>query len=68
MPTVHPIGGGWDLDEVTVVDGLGLVPWTGRPGVVEEKAGRVVELLLATMRPWQLLAGKILGLGLLGFG
>jgi ABC-2 type transport system permease protein len=35
-------------------------------GVVEEKASRVVELLLATMRPWQLLAGKILGLGVLG--
>jgi ABC-2 type transport system permease protein len=35
-------------------------------GVVEEKASRVVELLLATMKPWQLLAGKILGLGLLG--
>jgi ABC-2 type transport system permease protein len=35
-------------------------------GVVEEKSSRVVELLLATMRPWQLLAGKIIGLGLLG--
>jgi ABC-2 type transport system permease protein len=35
-------------------------------GVVEEKSSRVVELLLATMRPWQLLAGKIVGLGLLG--
>ena len=35
-------------------------------GVVEEKASRVVELLLATMRPWQLLAGKIVGLGMLG--
>jgi ABC-2 type transport system permease protein len=35
-------------------------------GVVEEKSTRVVELLLATLRPWQLLAGKILGLGLLG--
>ena len=32
-------------------------------GVVEEKSSRVVELLLATMSPWQLLAGKILGLG-----
>lgn len=30
-------------------------------GVVEEKASRVVELLLATMRPWQLMAGKVLG-------
>jgi ABC-2 type transport system permease protein len=34
--------------------------------VVEEKATRVVELLLSTMKPWQLLAGKVIGLGLLG--
>ena len=35
-------------------------------GVVEEKASRVVEVLLATMRPRQLLAGKVIGLGILG--
>jgi len=35
-------------------------------GVVEEKASRVVEVLLATVRPSQLLRGKILGIGLLG--
>lgn len=35
-------------------------------GVVEEKAGRVVELLLATVPARQLLAGKVLGLGLVG--
>jgi ABC-2 type transport system permease protein len=35
-------------------------------GVVEEKSTRVVELLLARIPPWQLLAGKILGIGLLG--
>jgi len=35
-------------------------------GVVEEKSSRVVELLLSTLRPRHLLAGKILGLGLLG--
>jgi len=35
-------------------------------GVIEEKASRVVELLLSTVRPWQLMAGKILGLGLVG--
>jgi ABC-2 type transport system permease protein len=35
-------------------------------GVVEEKSSRVVELLLAAVRPWQLMAGKCLGLGLLG--
>ena len=35
-------------------------------GVVEEKASRVVEVLLATVRPRVLLTGKILGIGLLG--
>lgn len=35
-------------------------------GVVEEKASRVVELLLAAVRPSQLLRGKILGIGALG--
>jgi ABC-2 type transport system permease protein len=35
-------------------------------GVVEEKSSRVVEILLATVRPWQLLLGKVLGLGLVG--
>lgn len=32
-------------------------------GVMEEKASRVVEVLLATVRPGQLLAGKVLGIG-----
>jgi len=35
-------------------------------GVIEEKASRVVEILLSTIRPRQLLAGKIAGIGLLG--
>lgn len=35
-------------------------------GIVEEKATRVVELLLATVRPGHLLAGKIIGIGLVG--
>jgi ABC-2 type transport system permease protein len=33
-------------------------------GVVEEKTSRVVEVLLATIRPTQLLAGKVIGIGL----
>ena len=37
-------------------------------GVVEEKASRVIEVLLATIRPVHLLAGKVIGLGLLGLG
>ncbi|HSL27485.1 MAG TPA: ABC transporter permease [Acidimicrobiia bacterium] len=39
--------------------------WT-LTGVTEEKNNRVVEVLLATLRPWQLLGGKVLGIGLLG--
>jgi ABC-2 type transport system permease protein len=35
-------------------------------GVVEEKASRVVEVLLSRLRPTELLAGKILGIGLVG--
>ena len=35
-------------------------------GVVEEKTSRVVEILLATIKPSQLLAGKILGIGAYG--
>ena len=35
-------------------------------GVVEEKSSRVVELLLATVRPWQMMAGKVAGLGIVG--
>jgi ABC-2 type transport system permease protein len=33
-------------------------------GVVEEKTSRVVEVLLAAMRPRQLLVGKVIGIGL----
>jgi ABC-2 type transport system permease protein len=35
-------------------------------GVVEEKTSRVVEILLATIKPSQLLAGKIVGIGIYG--
>lgn len=41
--------------------------WT-LTGVTEEKNNRVVEVLLATLRPWQLLGGKVLGIGILGIG
>ncbi|HEX3004661.1 MAG TPA: ABC transporter permease [Angustibacter sp.] len=35
-------------------------------GVIEEKTSRVVELLLATLRPWQLMLGKVIGIGAAG--
>jgi ABC-2 type transport system permease protein len=34
-------------------------------GVTEEKANRVVEVLLSSIKPWQILGGKILGIGTL---
>ncbi|MBA2752324.1 MAG: ABC transporter permease [Actinobacteria bacterium] len=37
-------------------------------GVVEEKSSRVVEVLLAAVRPTQLLTGKVLGIGAVALG
>ncbi len=36
-------------------------------GVMEEKSSRVVEVILAVVRPRQLLSGKVLGIGLVAF-
>jgi ABC-2 type transport system permease protein len=35
-------------------------------GVIEEKSSRVVEVVLSSMTPFQLMMGKILGIGLVG--
>ena len=35
-------------------------------GVIEEKTNRVVEVVLGTLRPHHLLAGKVIGIGVLG--
>lgn len=37
-------------------------------GVVEEKSSRIVELLLTAIRPWQLMLGKVIGIGVVGLG
>ena len=37
-------------------------------GVIEEKSNRVVEVVLGAVQPRQLLAGKVIGIGLLGIG
>lgn len=37
-------------------------------GVIEEKSTRVVEVILSTVQPRHLLAGKVIGIGLLGLG
>jgi ABC-2 type transport system permease protein len=45
---------------------LGFGFWVAS-GIVEEKSSRVIELLLAKASPSQMLTGKIVGIGLLGF-
>lgn len=45
---------------------LMLTGQTVAQGVVEEKTSRVVEVLLAAVRPWHLMAGKVLGIGAVG--
>lgn len=44
---------------------LGYAMWVAF-GIVEEKSSRVVEILLSTVTPRALLAGKVLGIGILG--
>lgn len=43
-----------------------LSPYFVAASVVEEKASRVIEVILSSVRPNELLAGKVLGLGILG--
>ena len=53
---------------------LGIILWIAlgqygnmvAQGVVEEKATRIMEILLATIQPTRLLAGKVIGIGLVG--
>lgn len=33
-------------------------------GVIEEKSNRIIEMMLIAVKPWQILFGKVLGLGL----
>ncbi|HEX3814755.1 MAG TPA: ABC transporter permease [Mycobacteriales bacterium] len=70
-------GGGKNADAKKAIAYIGVILLYGQliafgmwvaMGVVEEKSSRVVELLLAAVKPWQLLAGKIIGVGLVGFG
>lgn len=35
-------------------------------GVVQEKSNRVIEMMLVTTKPWQILFGKIVGIGFVG--
>ncbi|MDC7122045.1 ABC transporter permease [Cellulomonas fimi] len=77
-PSVTTLGSPPEVDGAQIIAGYlaGILLFIGlmtagqlvAQGVVEEKTSRVVELLLATVRPWHLMAGKVLGIGLIGLG
>jgi ABC-2 type transport system permease protein len=63
-----------DTQNVLASLALGIILWIAlgqygnmvAQGVVEEKATRIMEILLATVQPTRLLAGKVIGIGLVG--
>ncbi len=70
VESLHPAKTVRTTEEATALIGVILIfvvltqylTWT-LMGVMEEKSSRVVEVLLATVRPVQLLAGKLAGIG-----
>lgn len=54
----------------TIILYLSLTAYSGwvTSGVLEEKSSRVAEVILSAVRPPALLAGKVIGIGLLGLG
>lgn len=69
-------GGGWAEREAGVVIGFGgafllyfvlmLYGTMVLRSVQEEKSNRIVEVLISSVRPWELMLGKILGVGAVG--
>lgn len=39
--------------------------WVGQ-GIVEEKSNRIIEMMLVASQPWEIMTGKIVGIGLVG--
>jgi ABC-2 type transport system permease protein len=75
-PPLTPIdvtGDGEDGDRFLVAIGITVLLFLGiqlngvsvLSGALEEKSNRVVEVLVSVTRPWQLLAGKLLGMSVL---
>jgi ABC-2 type transport system permease protein len=55
-----------NIGAVLILIGIFSFGFTVLTGVVEEKQSRVVEVVLSTVRPRDLLMGKVLGIGVLG--
>ena len=55
-----------NIGAVLILVGIFSFGFTVLTGVIEEKQSRVVEVVLSTVRPRDLLMGKVLGIGVLG--
>jgi ABC-2 type transport system permease protein len=76
VPTVASLDPETDADQsrflfanigaVLILIGIFSFGFTVLTGVIEEKQSRVVEVVLSTVRPRDLLMGKVLGIGILG--
>jgi ABC-2 type transport system permease protein len=55
-----------NIGAVLILVGIFSFGFTVLTGVVEEKQSRVVEVVLSTVRPRDLLMGKVIGIGMLG--
>jgi ABC-2 type transport system permease protein len=76
VPTVESLDPQTEVDEsrflvanigaVLILIAIFIFGFTVLTGVVEEKQSRVVEVVLSTVRPRDLLMGKVLGIGILG--
>jgi ABC-2 type transport system permease protein len=55
-----------NIGAVLILVGIFSFGFTVLTGVVEEKQSRVVEVVLSTVRPRDLLMGKVMGIGVLG--
>jgi ABC-2 type transport system permease protein len=55
-----------NIGAVLILVGIFSFGFTVLTGVVEEKQSRVVEVVLSTVRPRDLLMGKVMGIGMLG--
>ena len=55
-----------NIGAVLILIGIFSFGFTVLTGVIEEKQSRVVEVVLSTVRPRDLLMGKVLGIGILG--
>ena len=76
VPTVASLDPQTDADQsrflfanigaVLILIGIFSFGFTVLTGVIEEKQSRVVEVVLSTVRPRDLLMGKVLGIGILG--